>query len=143
MANNIDTRTPKSKSVDIRKQEFQLLLANAIATHEGLEPFQTPFKITNDEMRKWNTIHGFKINKKVVPSKGREGFLYLQRQEDLMPAIIAQLKSYTTKTKQFGLPDNPTIEDAIRIFDQTGAKGKLEFLQKNNIDTKFKLKELF
>lgn len=143
MADNIDIRTQKQKSVDIRKLTFQSILGSNIIQHEGLEPYQTPFKIVNDTMRQWNTIHGFPINKDIKPSKGREKFIYLQKQEDVLPSVISQLKNYATNPKKYGLPDNPTIEDAIRIFDQTGAKGKLEFLKKNKIDVRTRLKELF
>jgi len=143
MADNIDTRTQKQKMIDTRKLEFQTILGQNVVAHEGLSPFQTPFRITSDKMREWNTIHGFSINKNVIPPKGRENFIYLQKQEDVLPAVIAQFKNYAVNPKKYGLPENPTIEDAIRTFDQTGAKGKLAFLKKNNIDIKTRLKELF
>ena len=110
--------------------------------HEGLEPLQTPFKITSEEMRNWKTIHGFKINKEAKPSKGRENFIYLENQEDLKPAVKQQFINYSTKPEKYGLKNNPTVTDAIRIFDQTGAEGKLKFLQQKGIDTNMLLNDL-
>ena len=113
--------------------------------HEGLEPFQTPFKITSEAMRGWDTIHGFKIDKKIKPSKGRENFIYLENQENLKPAVRQQFINYATKPESFeGLKGkkNITVADAVRVFDQTGAEGKLKFLQQKGIDTNMLLNDL-
>ena len=129
---------------DYRKaRSSKEILIPLIIRHEGLEPFQTPFRITFPEMRQWNTIHGYPINKEIVPSKGRENFIYLQNQEDLIPAVIKQFENYMNKPKNYGLPDKPTLEEAIRIFDQTGANGKLDFLKTQGIDTSLSLEEIF
>ena len=105
-----------------------------IIQHEGLEPYQTPFKITSEEMRNWKTIHGYKINQKAKPSKGRENFIYLEKQEELKPSVEQQFTNYVLKPKEFGLKENPTLAEAVKVFDQTGAEGKIKFLKDNGID---------
>jgi hypothetical protein len=112
-----------------------------VIAHEGLEPFQTPFRITNDKMKKWvsmfdNTLK-IKLNPKAQKGKGRQNFLYLENQEDLIPAVTEQFRRYMERK-----PDI-TIEDAVRKFDQTGANGKLQFLQAQGIDTNQPLAMLF
>ena len=111
-------------------------LAKEIINHEDLIPFQTPFRIDEEgEMRKWRNIHGFKIDwvkNKNAPSS-RRNFIFLKSQEDLLPAVVAQFRSYQRK----GL----NLEKAIRKFDQTGADGKIEFLKKKfpNLDISQKI----
>ena len=133
----------KSDFAQANKETMAANFIDGIVQHEGLEPFQTPFRISNDTMRQWNTIHGYKINKDIVPSKGREKFIYLQNQEDVIPAIRQQFLNYVTNPEKYGLPENPTVEQAVKVFDQTGAQGKLNFLKKYGIDSSMSLKELF
>jgi len=122
-------------------------LTEFVMKHEGLEAKQTPFRITNPDMSKWSSMFDDTIKLELDPnaqkSKGRENFLYLKRQEDLLPAISEQFRRYAQNPSNYGLPDNPTIEDAVRKFDQTGADGKLEFLEQNGIDTQQPLENLF
>lgn len=133
----------KTDFLQANKENMADNFLEGIVQHEGLEPFQTPFRITSDEMRNWNTIHGYKVNKEIVPSKGRENFIYLQNQEDLIPALKQQFINYSTNPKKYGLPKDPTVEQAVYKFDQTGAQGKLNFLKKLGIDPSMLLKELF
>lgn len=104
-----------------------------VVKHEGLEEGQTPFRITSDAMGKWSTIHGFKIDHKRVKPKERKNFIYLENAADVKPAVRKQFENYQKTPKKYNLPDNPTVEDAVRVFDQTGADGKLKYLEKNGI----------
>jgi hypothetical protein len=141
----------QDKSYSYTKADFKQANKEALSEnflqgviqHEGLEPYQTPFRITSEAMRNWKTIHGYKINKEIVPSKGRENFIYLLNQEDLFPAVRQQFMNYATNPKKYGLPQNPTVEQAVKVFDQTGAQGKLNFLKKMGIDSTVLLEELF
>jgi len=116
--------------------------ANVIIQHEGLEPYQTPFKITDPKMAKWTSMFDdtmkFKLNPKAKKGAKRQNFLYAVNQADIAPAIIEQFRRYSVRNP------NITIANALKIFDQTGAKGKIEHMEKvGGIDTKSKLKDLF
>ena len=108
-------------------------LTTLLIKHEGLEPGQTPFRITSPKMKQWKTIHGFPVNAKAKPSKGRENFLYVDP-KNVAPAIQAQLGLYHNFSGDYGLNENPTIGDALKVFDQSGYKGKMSFLKKNGVD---------
>jgi hypothetical protein len=88
-------------------------------------------------------IHGYELDWTKTPSEGRENFLYLKNQEDLLPAVKQQFLNYMQKPQNYNLPKNPTISDAVRVFDQTGAQGKLGFLEQLGIDTSKLLSEIF
>ena len=112
----------------------------AVIAHEGLEPNQTPFRITNPAMKNWtsmfdNTIK-IKLNPQAKKSKGRENFLYVQNQADVVPAVAEQFKRYAQRSPGI------SIADAVKIFDQTGAAGKLQYLQGKGIDPRAKLQQL-
>lgn len=136
---------------DYRKEFFEKEARNAmeehvldlIIQHEGLEPYQTPFRITRPQMREWSTIHGFPVDRERVPSKGRENFLYLRNQEDLLPAVRQQFINYMKNPKKYGLKKTPTLEDAVKVFDQTGAEGKLKYLFKGGVSAESPLTEYF
>lgn len=117
--------------------------ADLIVKHEGLEPGQTPFRITNPEMAKWKTIHGKKINHKAVKSKGRENFFYLEKPDEVKPAVEQQFKNYYQVPAKYNLPSNPTVEQAVRVFDQSGADGKLKMLKDNGVDVSQPLSNIF
>ena len=108
-----------------------------IIKHEGLEPNQTPFRITDPKMSKWTSMFDdtikLKLNPKASKSKGRENFLYTEKPEDVQRGVEEQFKRY--KKRKAGI----SVEDAVKIFDQSGSDGKLKFLKKQGIDTKKKL----
>ena len=114
---------------------------NTIVQHEGLEPDQTPFRITDPSMAKWKSMFDdtmrFKLNPNAKKGINRQNFLYAVNQEDIQPAVIEQFRRYSERNP------NITIADAIRIFDQTGADGKIEHIEKQGISSKAKLSELF
>lgn len=122
-------------------------ITQLVMQHEGLEPFQTPFRITDPSMKKWTSMFDdtlrVKLNPNAVKGEGRQNFLYLQRQEDLVPAIAEQFRRYATNPKKYKLPDNPTVAQAIKKFDQTGAAGKIRFLEENGVSTSVPLTTLF
>lgn len=105
-------------------------LVNAIVSHEGLLPKQTPFRITSPAMGNWNTIHGFEIDKTSPRPSNRRNFIFLKNPEDVPKAVKQQFLNYRNKPSRYGLSAEPTLEEAIRVFDQTGADGKISFLKK-------------
>lgn len=111
-----------------------------VIEHEGLEPNQTPFRITNPKMGKWTSMFDntrkIKLNPNAKKSKGREKFLYTEKAEDVEPAVAEQFSRYQGRKKDI------TVEEAVRTFDHTGADGKLEYLKKSGIDRKAKLADL-
>lgn len=114
----------------------------AILQHEGLKPGQTPFRVTNPKMRQWNTIHGYAIDKTAsVP--GRENFLFLKNPADVQPAVTAQLRRYATQPSRYGLQANPTVRQALGVFDQSGLKGKLNYLTQRGYNVDAPLLNLF
>lgn len=120
-------------------------IVNLIIKHEGLLPKQTPFRITNPEMKKWTTIHGFKIDNTTPKPKGRENFIFLANAEDVPKAIKKQLMNYANKPSRYGLNHEPSLKEALSIFDQTGVQGKLKFLieQLPTLDITKKLSSFF
>ncbi len=119
------------------KQRF----ANLIIRHEGLVPLQTPFRITDDSMRRWVSMFDDTLKVALDPNakkpKGRENFLFLKNQADLLPAVMEQFRLYAFRNP------NITIGDAVRVFDQTGSKGKLKFLREQGFPEEQTLAELF
>lgn len=120
--------------------------AEAIKTHEGLSPRQTPYKATHPSMLGWESMYddsiGMELDPNAQKAPGTENFLYAKRQEDIIPGIIQQFRNYARRPKDFGLPEDPTVEQAVRIFDQTGADGKIKYLAKKGIDVSMSLSEL-
>jgi hypothetical protein len=104
-------------------------IVNAIIQHEGLMPKQTPFRITNPSMKNWTTIHGFKIDRTTPKPKGRENFIYLVNASDVPKAIKKQLARYANNPARYNLSAKPSLKEALQVFDQTGVRGKLNFLQ--------------
>lgn len=124
------SRPRKVISANMETSDVDLqTIVQKIMQHEGLLPKQTPFRITNPSMRKWKTIHGFVIDNTTPKPKGRENFIFLKNAEDVPKAIEAQLRRYALKPKQYGLKSTPSLEDALRVFDQSGVNGKLAFLR--------------
>ena len=122
----LKSKTPKqtsSPNADISN------LINAILKHENLVSGQTPFKITSPEMRKWNHVYGYDIDKNPKNAKGREGFLFLVNPEDVPKAVRVLFNRYKDSPTKYKLPNNPTLRQAIEKFDQSGAAGKIKFLK--------------
>jgi len=109
-----------------------------IIQHEGLLPGQTPFRYTNSNMRRWNKVWGYPIDKKSKKAHERRNFIFLKDPTDVPRVVTQQFVSYHKNPSQYGLPPNPTLRDAINKFDQTGAASKISFLAQNvpnlNID---------
>lgn len=116
-------------------------MVSAIIEHEGLIPKQTPFRITNESMRKWNKIYGFDISHEEKPSN-RKNFIFLKNAEDVVPAVESCLKNYANNPSKYGLSEKSTLKDILMKFDQTGSAGKIKFLRskfpKLNVDDEFK-----
>jgi len=129
----------KTQTNNLNKKNIQtnITLEKFITTvlqHENLLPKQTPFLITNEEMKNWNTIHGFEIDhvrptyeerlKLKVPS-----FIFLKNPQDVYPAVATQFKNYAYNPHKYKLPPVPTIKDAIFVFDQSNPNGKIKYIQ--------------
>jgi len=121
---------------EVAKQNVSLNnLVDVILQHEDLIPKQTPFLITSEKMRQWDHIHGKFETDKINPSYqervklGRQNFIFLKNPNDVFPAVVTQLKKYVANPAYYELPPNPTIKDAIYVFDQTGANGKIKYIQ--------------
>ena len=133
-----------SKSKDEKSVTYDFgVIVNHIIHHEGLIKGQTPFRYTNPTMRKWNTIHGFEIDKISPRPPDRINFIFLKNPSDVPKAVKKQFDNYANAPERYGLPANPTLKDALMVFDQTGVKGKIDYLKQQmpslNIDTPLKL----
>lgn len=157
----VDTRTPKQKMVAQRKKAFQKYFVDRVLAHEDLAPFQLPFRLPEKASRpkarvamaKWVSMFDDLGDDKLLldpafeKEEGRENFLYTTKQEDVPRGVNIQFNRYA-KHKNFkswrdGYDGDPTIADAITLFDQTGANDKISFLEEADIDTNTKLKELY
>lgn len=139
---NTGTGQPKIEYVDFpEKTPSNNDFLNLIYKSEGLEPNQTPFRYTNNTMRNWNSIHGFPVNKNAIKGDKRQNFIYLQNNDDVLPAIKKQWMNYQTNPKQYGLNDKSTLGDALKVFDQTGSSTKFKMLKDSGIDTNILLKD--
>jgi len=120
-------------------------IIDTVLEHEGLLPGQTPFRITNKNMRNWDRFLGFPINKKPQAPSNRKNFLFFKNPEHVKPAVKQQLQRYVENPKQFGLSRNPTLEEALRKFDQTNVNAKIRYLKSEipNLDIRTPLKDLF
>lgn len=126
------TTSPKSHRQDAEQQKIEVklpIVVKHMVDHEGLVPHQTPFKITNPEMRKWTRIMGFPVNKHPKAPRDRRNFFYLKNHQDVIPAVTKLLESYANNPEKYNLPDNPTLRQAIRKFDQTNATHKIRYLK--------------
>lgn len=123
-------QVPKNPQIKPKadKTEFNNII-QAILQHESLVPGQTPFRITNPNMKKWNKIHGFQIDKNPEAPMNRQNFIFLKNPNEVPIAVKKQFENYAYNPQKYGLPKNPTLEDALRLFDQTGAKGKMAFIK--------------
>ena len=103
-------------------------LVKYVLIQEGLLPFQTPFRITSPAMANWNTILGFPISHDPKPD-GRTNFIFLKNQDDVAKAVKQQFINYSENPIKYGLPENPTVGNAINIFDQSGTRNKIKYLE--------------
>jgi hypothetical protein len=126
---NLFTESPKEESSVPKSTDIDVIV-KTIMQHEGLIPKQTPFRITNPTMRNWNKIHGFPIDKTYPKPKGRENFIFLANANDVPKAIKKQLQNYVNNPSRYGLSSSPSLKDALKVFDQSGVKGKLNYMQK-------------
>ena len=128
------------QAVAKRKKEPSILdyLTKITQDTEGLLPGQTPIRITNDNMRNWKTIQGIPIAYPENMPKDRKNFFWVSPGME-KEVIKRQWKSYFKNPKRFGLNENSTIEDIIKIFDQTNPKNKLKALKDLGIDPKSKM----
>lgn len=131
---------PKSRPVG-QPVKLNTIVAHMLK-HENLLPHQTPFRITNKEMRRWNKIMGFPVNKQPNAPPNRKNFIFLKNHQDVVPAVTKLLENYANDPGRYGLPNNPTLRQAIKKFDQTNSIYKIKFLKEEiphlNIDKPLK-----
>jgi len=156
----IDTSngTDTSKIDKITIEDFVSL----ILKHENLLPRQTPFRITNEDMKNWDTIYGFEIDKTMDQERddlrkqieilktrndksskkillklearlrkyeNAKNFIFLKNDSDVRPAVRKLFERYYQNSGKFKLPNNPTVRQSIKKFDQSGSEGKVSFMQ--------------
>jgi hypothetical protein len=103
-------------------------IVKVIIEHEGLIPGQTPFRYTSQEMKEWNDINGFAIDKTSPKPLNRQNFIFLKNPQDVPKAVKAQLIKYIKNPSKYNLKSDPTIKQIIEKFDQTGAQDKIKYL---------------
>lgn len=141
-----EIKRPQMPNIQLEKQKPNLHqqisfddILNTVLRHEALLNGQTPFRITNPSMKKWNTIHGFEIDKNPQAPSNRQNFIFLKNPQEVPLAVKKQFVNYANNPQKYGLPNNPTLEDAIRTFDQSGSNGKMNFIKKNLPVVDFKI----
>ena len=121
----------KAPTKESNRKELRTIdtIINLIMRHEGLEPKQTPVRITSNKMRQWNHVLGFDIDKDYLHDPARGNFFYLEDPSKVDDLIKKIFRLYTIYPQKYGLPKNPTLKQCLYKFDQTGAKGKIAFLK--------------
>ena len=116
-----------------------------ILAHENLIEGQTPFRYTSKAMRKWNTIHGYEIDNTSNKPYDRRNFIFLKNPQDVPKAVKKQLSNYAFFPARYNLGENPTIEDAIKKFDQENPERKIKYLKEKipEINLNISLSTLF
>jgi len=124
---NQQPKQPKQSTTNISMNEF----ITHVLHHEGLaDPRQTPVRITFKHMREWDTLYGYPLYK--GPKKpGTENFFYMQNPEDVRKVVTKVYMNYLENPQKWGLHNNPTIKAAVHKFDQSNAKGKLDYFKKH------------
>jgi hypothetical protein len=112
--------------VTVKMNEF----IDHLLIHEGLEPRQTPIRITFQHMRNWDHILGYDVYKGHKP-KDRQNFFYVKNPNDVKPVTTKAFMNYLKDPQRWKLPKNPTIGQAIRVFDQSGSDDKITYLKKS------------
>ena len=103
-------------------------IIEVLLEHENLLPKQTPFRITNPIMKHWNTILGFKIDKNPIVPATRRNFIYLINPLEVPLAVRKQFERYSLTPENYGLPTNPSLEQSLKIFDQSNALAKIAYM---------------
>jgi hypothetical protein len=80
-------------------------------------------------MRKWKTIHGFEIDNTSPRPHSRRNFIFLKNPEEVPKAVQKQFSNYSTSPARYSLSETPTLEEAIRKFDQDKPVEKMKFLR--------------
>jgi len=115
---------------------------SGVIEHEDLVENQTPFRVTHPSMRNWTSMFEQTINAPVDPNyekpEGRENFMFVpEGNADTIPGMVfEQFRRYAERDPSV------TIGEAIKTFDQTGAKGKLKFLKDRGFNQDDKLQEI-
>ena len=136
---NIGYNKKMDRNIDID------VIIELIIEHEGLVPNQTPFRIVNDIMANWDHIFGYEIDKSIIKPKGRENFIFLKNLGDVFLSVRHQFYNYSINPGRYGLKEDCNIVEAIRLFDQSGANGKIVFLKSriSDFDENIELRKLF
>ena len=141
---------PQSKGETVKTPTAEFTnIVQWILKHEGVSGNKTPTLITNPDMRNWTRL----LNRKGDPNSGfkikkdpKSKFIHLENPGDVPKAVVEQFRRYEANPKKYEkLPPNPTLAQAIRVFDQSGATGKIKFLQDHipGLDVNRPLKDFF
>lgn len=122
------------------KQNIVNSLVEATTKTEGLVKGQTPLRIPKGG-EKWKTIQGVPVDTKANKPKDRANFFFVDP-ERVNEVIANQYKSYLKNPKKYGLSEDSTLEEMIKVFDQQNPKNKFNVLKELGINTGMKLKEI-
>jgi len=126
---NINKPKPVPKKTETKAGQPKIeKIVDVLLTHEGLLPGQTPFRITNPKMRKWDRILGYQINKNPKAPSNRRNFIFFSNPEEVPLAVKKLLVNYSRNPEKYGLDSNPSLYEAIKKFDQTNAENKISFM---------------
>lgn len=134
-------KTEEAEAAEPEEKNILDMLTDATFQTEGLLPGQTPLRITNEAMRKWNTIQGVPIDKNAEIPQDRRNFFFVDPGR-VGEVIRKQWSNYLKKPERYGLTDKSTIEDVIKKFDQQNPKNKLKLLVDAGVDTKLTIMEI-
>ena len=74
-----------------------------IIEHEGLIPYQTPFRIYNAAMLILDHVLGFEIDKGFKKPENRKNFIFLKNEGDVYLAVWKQFFKYMENPLKYGL----------------------------------------
>src|SRR3990167_9581710 len=116
------------------------LLTESTTATEGLIPGQTPLRMGKTRYK--DTVQGIPLDWDAhtkAPSD-RKNF-YFVRPDNVPKVIKKQWQNYFNNPTKYGLSDDSTIGDAIKLFDQQAPQNKIKFLQDKGVDTNTTIKD--
>lgn len=119
----------KQKTLTTIPQVNMDKIIDVLLQQENLEYGQTPFRITNPEMKRWKNIMGFPINKNPNAPLNRQKFLYLKNPAHVPLAVKKLFENYTNNPSHYGLDENPSLGEALKVFDQSNVNSKISYLK--------------
>jgi len=132
-AAQLKTETPQSIDLPGINDIISVMLE-----HENVIPGQTPARITHPNMRSWKTYQGFPtMTDDSKKPRDRRNFIFLKNPGDVPAAVKKQLSRYVSMPSRFGLPNNPTLGEAMLVFDQQNPRPKMEYMKSKLLTVDF------